>query len=163
MNTFDLPCYCYVWVRKFLIIFEFCCFVFYFLQPGWLGATSWAVSMFSAPVIIAFCRRKSTRLAAVIGGLVLALGILFTSFATLFHQVALSYGKCKFVHLVCLLTYLAHRGDDDKSSLCYEKWRTVLTSQSNLSGPYVTFFENQTDFAMTIKVECFPNSQKGNI
>lgn len=60
---------------------------------GWLGATSWAVSMFSAPVIIAFCRRKSTRLAAVIGGLVLALGILFTSFATQFHQVALSYGE----------------------------------------------------------------------
>lgn len=63
------------------------------LSIDWLGAASWAVSMFSAPVIIALCRRKSTRLTAVIGGLVLALGILFTSFATLYHQVALSYGK----------------------------------------------------------------------
>lgn len=60
---------------------------------GWLGATSWAVSMFTAPVVIAFCRRKSTRLTAVLGGLVLALGILFASFATQFHQVAFSYGK----------------------------------------------------------------------
>lgn len=49
--------------------------------------------MFATPIIIALCRRKSTRLTAVIGGLVLALGILFTSFATLFHQVALSYGN----------------------------------------------------------------------
>lgn len=60
---------------------------------GWLGAASWASSMFAAPIIIALCRRKSTRLTAVIGGLVLALGILFTSFATLLHQVAFSYGK----------------------------------------------------------------------
>lgn len=66
-------------------------------STDWLGAASWAVSMFSAPVIIALCRRKSTRLTAVIGGLVLALGILFTSFATQFHQVALSYGE---YHLV---------------------------------------------------------------
>lgn len=67
------------------------------LFTGWLGAASWAVSMFTAPIIIALCRRKSTRLTAVIGGLVLALGILFASFATLFHQVAFSYGKyCPF-------------------------------------------------------------------
>ncbi|XP_031623034.1 monocarboxylate transporter 1-like [Contarinia nasturtii] len=63
-----------------------------FFPLDWLGAASWAVSCFSTPIIIAFCRRKSTRLTAVIGGLVLALGILFTSFATLFHQVAFSYG-----------------------------------------------------------------------
>lgn len=61
-------------------------------KTGWLGATSWAVSMLATPVIIALCRRKSTRLTAVIGGLVLALGILFTSFATELHQVAFSYG-----------------------------------------------------------------------
>lgn len=72
-------------------------FFFYFFfdnvpKIGWLGATSWAVSMFTAPIIIAWCRRKSTRLTAVIGGLVLALGILFTSFAREFHQVVLSYG-----------------------------------------------------------------------
>lgn len=52
------------------------------------------MSMFSASIVIAMCRRKSTRLVAVIGGLVIALGILFASFATLLHQVALSY--CKY-------------------------------------------------------------------
>lgn len=76
------------------IIFDhFICFLHFHFQTDWLGSTSWAVSMFSAPLIIAFCRRKSTRLTAVIGGLVLALGILFTSFAKELHQVALSYGK----------------------------------------------------------------------
>lgn len=49
------------------------------------------MSLFSASFVIALCRRKSTRLVAVIGGLVIALGILFASFATLLHQVALSY------------------------------------------------------------------------
>lgn len=66
--------------------------------PGWLGAASWSLSMFTAPIVIAFCRRKSTRLTAVLGGLVLALGILFTSFATQLHQVAFSYGKCIYIH-----------------------------------------------------------------
>lgn len=49
------------------------------------------MSLFSSSIVIALCRRKSTRLVAVIGGLVISLGILFASFATLFHQVALSY------------------------------------------------------------------------
>lgn len=60
---------------------------------GWLGPASWAMSLFSATIVVALCRRKSTRLTAVLGGLVLALGILFTSFATQLHQVAFSYGK----------------------------------------------------------------------
>uniref|UniRef100_A0A182NEZ4 Major facilitator superfamily (MFS) profile domain-containing protein n=1 Tax=Anopheles dirus TaxID=7168 RepID=A0A182NEZ4_9DIPT len=50
------------------------------------------MSLFSATIVVALCRRKSTRLTAVLGGLVLALGILFTSFATQLHQVAFSYG-----------------------------------------------------------------------
>uniref|UniRef100_A0A182THB2 Uncharacterized protein n=1 Tax=Anopheles melas TaxID=34690 RepID=A0A182THB2_9DIPT len=58
---------------------------------GWLGPASWAMSLFSATIVVALCRRKSTRLTAVLGGLVLALGILFTSFATQLHQVAFSY------------------------------------------------------------------------
>ena len=37
-------------------------------------------------------RRKSTRLVAVAGGLVTALGCLFTSFASQFHQLFFSYG-----------------------------------------------------------------------
>lgn len=69
-------------------------------SAGWLGASSWAVSMFATPVVVALCRRKSTRLTAVIGGLVLALGILFASFATQLHQVALSYGTCVFFVVV---------------------------------------------------------------
>ncbi|XP_058452063.1 uncharacterized protein LOC131430851 isoform X1 [Malaya genurostris] len=61
-------------------------------EAGWLGAASWSVSLFAAVIVVALCRRKSTRLTAVLGGLVLALGILFTSFATQLHQVAFSYG-----------------------------------------------------------------------
>ncbi|XP_062547904.1 monocarboxylate transporter 2-like isoform X1 [Armigeres subalbatus] len=61
-------------------------------EAGWLGAASWAMSLFAATIVVALCRRKSTRLTAVLGGLVCALGILFTSFATQMHQVAFSYG-----------------------------------------------------------------------
>uniref|UniRef100_A0A904MV87 Monocarboxylate transporter n=2 Tax=Culex quinquefasciatus TaxID=7176 RepID=A0A904MV87_CULQU len=61
-------------------------------EAGWLGAASWAMSLLAATVVVALCRRKSTRLTAVLGGLVMALGILFTSFATQLHQVAFSYG-----------------------------------------------------------------------
>ncbi|KAL1131236.1 hypothetical protein AAG570_010854 [Ranatra chinensis] len=53
---------------------------------------STAVALFVSPVTISFCRRKSTRLTAVMGGLVTALGCLFTSFATQFHQLFISYG-----------------------------------------------------------------------
>ncbi|KDR14200.1 hypothetical protein L798_12001, partial [Zootermopsis nevadensis] len=59
---------------------------------GWLGALSTAVALLVSPVTIAFCRRKSTRVTAVLGGLVTALGCLFTSFASQFHQLFLSYG-----------------------------------------------------------------------
>ncbi|XP_020279646.1 monocarboxylate transporter 2-like isoform X3 [Pseudomyrmex gracilis] len=59
---------------------------------GWLGAMSTGVALLVSPVTIAFCRRKSTRVTAVLGGLVTALGCLFTSFASQFHQLFLSYG-----------------------------------------------------------------------
>jgi hypothetical protein len=59
---------------------------------GWLGALSTAVALLVSPVTIAFCRRKSTRVTAVLGGLVTALGCLFTSFASQFHQLFFSYG-----------------------------------------------------------------------
>ncbi|GLV44010.1 hypothetical protein CBL_12694 [Carabus blaptoides fortunei] len=62
-------------------------------QPaGWLGALSTGVALLVSPVTIAFCRRKSTRVTAVMGGLVTALGCLFTSFASQFHQLFFSYG-----------------------------------------------------------------------
>jgi len=59
---------------------------------GWLGALSPSITSLMSPVTIALCRRKSTRLTGVIGGLVSALGCLFTSFANHFHQVFFSYG-----------------------------------------------------------------------
>jgi hypothetical protein len=37
---------------------------------GWLGALSTAVALFISPLTIGVCKRKSTRLTAVIGGLV---------------------------------------------------------------------------------------------
>ncbi|XP_026830936.1 monocarboxylate transporter 4 isoform X2 [Ooceraea biroi] len=58
----------------------------------WTGALSAAVSRGSAPLVVGACRRGNTRLTAVIGGLVLALASLFTSFALHTHQVLLSYG-----------------------------------------------------------------------
>lgn len=62
------------------------------VDTGWLGALSTAVALFISPITIAVCKRKSTRLTAVIGGLVTALGCLFTSFASQFHQLFFSYG-----------------------------------------------------------------------
>ncbi|KZC11886.1 Monocarboxylate transporter 14 [Dufourea novaeangliae] len=59
---------------------------------AWAGALSAAVSRGSAPLVVCACRRGNTRLTAVIGGLVLALASLVTSFAVELHQVLLSYG-----------------------------------------------------------------------
>ena len=59
---------------------------------GWLGATSTCLSLLISPITIGICRRKSTRLTAVLGGLITALGCLFTSFASQFHQLFISYG-----------------------------------------------------------------------
>ncbi|XP_023245123.1 uncharacterized protein LOC106636883 [Copidosoma floridanum] len=58
----------------------------------WIGSLSAAVSRASAPLILGVCRRGSTRLTSVIGGLVLALSALFASFAVQAHQVMLSFG-----------------------------------------------------------------------
>uniref|UniRef100_A0A336KAV3 CSON006629 protein n=1 Tax=Culicoides sonorensis TaxID=179676 RepID=A0A336KAV3_CULSO len=62
------------------------------VNAGWVGALSAAVALFISPITIGVCKRKSTRLTAVIGGLVTALGCLFTSFASQFHQIFFSYG-----------------------------------------------------------------------
>ena len=76
-----------------------------------------SVSLFVSPIIIGFCRRKSTRLTAVMGGLVTALGCLFTSFASQFHQLFLSYGA--MIGKLALITYndLSIRNDGFAISL----------------------------------------------
>ncbi|CAG9133264.1 unnamed protein product [Plutella xylostella] len=61
------------------------------MQAGCLGALSAGVALALSPVTVALCVRKSTRVTAVVGGLVAALGCLFTSFATQFHQLFFSY------------------------------------------------------------------------
>ncbi|XP_066984132.1 monocarboxylate transporter 10-like isoform X2 [Macrobrachium rosenbergii] len=63
-----------------------------YISASWLGALSTSLALLVSPVTIAVCRRNSTRLTAVIGGLVTALGCLFTSFASQFHQLFFSYG-----------------------------------------------------------------------
>lgn len=50
------------------------------------------MALFLSPAVVGACRRKSTRLVAVLGGLVAALGCLFSSFASQFHQLFFSYG-----------------------------------------------------------------------
>lgn len=70
-------------------------FSFHFVS-GCLGALSAGVALALSPVTVALCVRKSTRVTAVVGGLVAALGCLFTSFATQFHQLFFSYGKFYF-------------------------------------------------------------------
>ncbi|XP_074605523.1 uncharacterized protein LOC141858629 [Brevipalpus obovatus] len=57
-----------------------------------IGSFSTMVTLIFSPIIFALGRRKSTRLTAVVGGLVTALGCLFTSFATQLHQLTISYG-----------------------------------------------------------------------
>lgn len=70
---------------------------------GIVGSLSIAIGLMASPVTITLCRRKSTRLLAVIGGLVLTLGCLFTSFAQQYHQVLFSYGK---IEIECCCTVL---------------------------------------------------------
>ena len=60
--------------------------------PGSVGALSVCVSLLMSPLTVAICKRKSTRITAVVGGLVLSLGCLFTSFANQFHQTIFSFG-----------------------------------------------------------------------
>ncbi|KAL1492002.1 hypothetical protein ABEB36_012511 [Hypothenemus hampei] len=60
-------------------------------RTWWLGPIATGISLLISPIVIAFCRTKSTRVTAVMGGLITALGCLFTSFATQFHQLIFSY------------------------------------------------------------------------
>ena len=57
----------------------------------WVGSSGYGVALLLCPLVVAICRRKSTRLLAVIGGLVSALGCLFMSFSVELHQIFVSY------------------------------------------------------------------------
>ena len=65
---------------------------------GFLGSLSLSTSLLISPITISFCRRKSTRVTAVLGGLVTSLGCLFASFAVQYHQLVLSYGVILGMH-----------------------------------------------------------------
>ena len=65
---------------------------FFFSIPAWLCSLCVSVSLLLSPLTIGVCKRKSTRLTAVIGGLVAALGCLFSSFASQYHQLFISWG-----------------------------------------------------------------------
>ena len=62
------------------------------LLTGCLVASSFGTSMFLSPLLTWFCQRRSARLTGCVGGISLALGGLFTSFATQFHHMFFSYG-----------------------------------------------------------------------
>nr|XP_037281584.1 monocarboxylate transporter 3-like [Rhipicephalus microplus] len=61
-------------------------------ETAWLGSASLASSLFVSPMVVAWCRRKSIRLTAIVGGLVAALGCLFSSFASQLQQGLFSQG-----------------------------------------------------------------------
>ncbi|WAR07131.1 MOT12-like protein [Mya arenaria] len=57
----------------------------------WLGSIGMGVASLLSPVVTTVCRRKSPRLYAVIGGLVVSLGCLFFSFAEEVFHLFISY------------------------------------------------------------------------
>ncbi|XP_055946237.1 monocarboxylate transporter 12-like [Argiope bruennichi] len=57
-----------------------------------VGVSCMSVSLLLTPVVVSLGRRKSPRLLAILGGLVCALGCLFTSFASQLHQLHFSCG-----------------------------------------------------------------------
>ena len=71
-----------------------------FVITVWIGSTNLGVSHLMSPLLVALCRRKSTRLTAVVGGLVMALALLFASFARNYHQIFLRQSKLSLVSLL---------------------------------------------------------------
>lgn len=93
---------------------------------------STGVALLISPVTIAFCRRKSTRVTAVMGGLITALGCLFTSFASQLHQLFFSYGIVKHT---CLFCYRSGRYNN-----------TEILSCTNFIHRILLFFNNSMIF-----------------
>ena len=86
-------------------IFEFTTFLLLSIT-GCLAATSFFVSLAISPAVFLFCRKKSTRLTAVVGGLIVTLGILFTSFAQNMPQLFFSHGTViGKIYLITILSF----------------------------------------------------------
>ena len=86
-------------------IFEFTLFVLLSIT-GCLAATLFFVSLAISPAVFLFCRKKSTRLTAVVGGLIVTLGILFTSFAQNMPQLFFSHGTViGKIYLITILSF----------------------------------------------------------
>ncbi|GFT65775.1 hypothetical protein NPIL_106841 [Nephila pilipes] len=62
------------------------------IEPVVAASTFIAMSLLLSPIVVALCKKKSTRLLAIFGAIVTSLGCLFTSFASQLHQIYLSYG-----------------------------------------------------------------------
>lgn len=98
----------------------------------WLGALAMGTSLLVSPIVIAFCRTRSTRVTAVMGGLVTALGCLFTSFATQFHQLIFRWVFCHFFNH-CISDTLFERvfqANNPQSATIYH----ILSLPDHLSG-----------------------------
>ncbi|KAI8439437.1 hypothetical protein MSG28_013223 [Choristoneura fumiferana] len=79
-----------------------------FLRTVWAGAICVGVSRAAGALVAG--RRRSPRLAALLGGLLLPLACLFTSFATQLHQTMLSYAGGETTTLEAWPRYLAGCG-----------------------------------------------------
>ena len=68
---------------------------------GLLGCLPLSVSLLVSPLTVSYCRRRSIRLTAVLGGLVASLALLFASFAVQYHQVT----RMMMIIMLVLITF----------------------------------------------------------
>lgn len=66
--------------------------IYFFLISACVLGTYLGTFNVICPLIIGLCRRKKTRTIAFVGGLILTLSLLFTSFTSQFHQLYISVG-----------------------------------------------------------------------
>lgn len=109
-------CECKFDVFKLLDTFANQCVIYSVSE--FVGAMSTGIALIISPVTISFCRKKSTRITAVFGGLLTALGCLFTSFATQFHQLYFSYGTVVGKFYPYIKSYMVHIWKRQQDFIC---------------------------------------------
>lgn len=137
---------------------------------AWVGALSAAVSRGSAPLVVGACRRGGTRLTAVIGGLVLALASLFTSFALQMHQVLLRYTLYTCTHARTQTAEPASREQSCRggTDVCYSYTIMIMTKasseekESRLCAPHSLHILLPTDLSYLTPL-CTPRFYKSSI